>query len=226
MAKNWINTIRDDDARKRIGEYWNLMRSDQHEGKFWADQIKEYKEEPEKRLSLALNNLPLPAAFREAAIAIRAIIRSKRKVNEDFEDELTLLYWLAAIRSFMLDYAPRLEEPGYNVIESIPAKRMRSLNYDYSELGYNKLSLLNKTDVKWLTKAWGEPTTHRTLNDIHRELWDEYETRLISKRKQENKRQKSEWDQRLNAKQDNKGCSIFLVIMVTAILSWVWKLNG
>jgi len=221
MPKNWINIIGDDDVHKRIREYWDEMRSDLREDKFWADQIKEYKDEPEKRLSLALNNLPLPAAFREAAIAIRKIIRAKRKANEKFEEELTLLYWLAAIRSFMLEFAPRLEEPGFNVIESIPAQRLISLQYNYSQLGYEKLTLLNKTDVKWLTEAWGEPSSHKTLNDIHRELWDEFETKLINKRKKEDKRRQAEWDQLLNTKQDNKGCSILLVILLSVVLSLI-----
>ena len=221
MPKNWINIIGDDDVNKRIREYWDEMRSDLREDKFWADQIKEYKDEPEKRLSLALNNLPLPAAFREAAIAIRKIIRAKRKANEKFEEELTLLYWLAAIRSFMLEFAPRLEEPGFNVIESIPAQRLISLQYNYSQLGYEKLTLLNKTDVKWLTEAWGEPSSHKTLNDIHRELWDEFETKLINKRKKEDKRRQAEWDQLLNTKQDNKGCSILLVILLSVVLSLI-----
>ena len=122
----------------------------------------------------------------------------------------------------MLDYAPRLEEPGYNVIESIPAERLRSLQYDYSQLGYEKLTLLNKTDVKWLTGLWGEPTSHKTLNSIHRALWNEYETKLINKRKQEDKRRKAEWDQLLNTKQDNKGCSIVLFILFAVILAFTW----
>lgn len=198
------------------------MRSDLHDGKFWADKIKEYKDEPKKRLSLALNNLPLPAAFREAAIAVRAIIRAKRKLNEEFEEELELLYWLAAIRSFMLDYAPRLDQPGYNVIESIPAQRLRSIPYDYSELGYAKLNLLNKTDAKWLNEVWGEPSSHKTLNNIHRELWDEYETKLIKQRKEEDKRLQTEWDELLSTKQDNKGCSVVLVILIALLLSNMW----
>lgn len=222
MHKNWINTKSDNDAYERIHEYWEKMRSDLRGDKFWADQIKEYKDKPEKRLSLALNNLPLPAAFKEATIATRAMIRAKRKVNEKYEDELTLLYWLAAIRSFMLDYAPRLEEPGFNVVESIPGQKLHSLPYDYYHLGYKKLTLFNKTDVKWLTESWGEPTSHKTLNSIHRKLWDEYETKLINQRKQEDKRRQAEWDQLLNTKQDNKGCSTVLFILLAVLLAFAW----
>ena len=112
---------------------------------------------------MALDHLPLPAAFRNAAVSTRALIRMVKKIQETSERELTLLYWLAAIRSFMLDYAPRLKEPGFNVVESIPGRYLCSLPYTYSELGYRELSLLNKTDVKWLTEAWGEPISHTTL---------------------------------------------------------------
>lgn len=222
MSKNWINTKSDEDAHERIREYWDEIRSDLNDDKFWADKIKEYKDEPKKRLSLALNNLPLPAAFREAAIAVRALIRVKRRTNEEFENDLTLLYWLAAIRSFMLDYSPRLDQPGYNVIESIPAQRLRSIPYDYIYLGYEKLNLLNKTDVKWLNEVWGEPSSHKTLNNMHRELWDEYETKLINQRKEEDKRLQSEWDELLSTKQDNIGCSVVLVILIALLLSNVW----
>lgn len=222
MPKNWINTESENDAQKRIREYWDEMRPDLNQGEFWADRIKEYKDKPKKRLSLALNNLPLPAAFRESAIALRAIIRVKRKANEGFEDELKLLYWLAAIRSFMLDYAPRLEEPGYNVVESIPGQKLRSLPYDYSQLGYKKLTLLNKTDVKWLTEAWGNPTFHKTLNDVHKALWNEYETKLIAQRKREDKRRQDEWSQLISAKQENKGCSVVLLVFLPLIILLIW----
>ena len=182
MAENWTNTQNDDEARARVGEFWGQMRADIDAGQFWADRIKNYKDDPAKRLALALENLPLPAAFREAAVAVRTLIRAKRKAKAPFDEELALLYWLAALRSFMLDYAPRLREPGFNVVEAIPGQRLRSLRYKYSELGYRDLSLLNKTDVKWLTAAWGEPANHSTLNALCKEVWDEYETKLIEQR--------------------------------------------
>ncbi len=183
MAEDWTNTENDDEARVRVGEFWAGMRADVDAGQFWADRIKNYQGDPAKRLALALASLPLPAGFREAAVAVRALIRAKRKANEAFDEELTLLYWLAALRSFMLDYAPRLREPGFNVIEAIPGQRLRSLHYTYSQLGYRDLLLLNKTDVEWLTAAWGEPASHSTRHALCKEVWDEYETKLMEQRR-------------------------------------------
>jgi len=84
-----------------------------------------------------------------------------------------------------LPYADRLKEPGYNVIESIPGRLLRSLPIDYRQLGYNELRLLNKTDKKWLVEAYGEADAHTTLNRIHRRLWDEYEEKLLQRRRVE-----------------------------------------
>lgn len=183
MTDSWLDSQSDADAANHAENFWSALRGDDDAGAFWADRIRQYRDDPGKRLRLAMDNLPLPRAFREAAVAIRFMIRSKRKVGENYEDELGLLYWLAAIESFMLEYAERLQEPGFNVVESMPGRLVRSLRIEYNDLGYEKLELLNKTDVKWLTTAWGQPRSHTTLNQAYRGLWDEYETKLIEKRR-------------------------------------------
>lgn len=182
MKSRWLDTESDLSSEQQSSNYLNSLREDLKNGHFWADRIKKLKNEPDKRLQLALDNLPSPAAFREAAIALRAIIRNKRKANDPHEEELGFLYWLAAIRSFFLEYSTRLREPGFNVIESIPAKRIKSLEFSYLNLGYEKLNLLNKTDCKWLIEKWGEPQTHTTLNELQRNVWIEYENKLLEKR--------------------------------------------
>ncbi|GEP43089.1 hypothetical protein BGE01nite_23800 [Brevifollis gellanilyticus] len=92
-----------------------------------------------------------------------------------------MLYDLAAYESFMLDYSPRLRQPGYNVMESIPGNVITALEYSYARLGYKKLRLLNKTDVKWLVEAWGEPQKHTTLNALHKAVWDRFEATLLGR---------------------------------------------
>ena len=47
-------------------------------GVFWADYIKTLKDDPERRLAVARAYLPLPAAFRHAAVALRALIRRRQ----------------------------------------------------------------------------------------------------------------------------------------------------
>ncbi|MEO9886327.1 MAG: hypothetical protein ABJR05_12680 [Balneola sp.] len=185
MSKNrWLETKNDQESKFLSTQFWKALKDDLDAGDFWSDRIKKYRDEPKKRLNEALDHLPLPAAFREAAISIRALIRERRKSNESYEEELTFLYWLAALHSFMIPFAKDLNEPGYNVMESIPGKKLKSLPFDYKSLGYKKLELLNKTDCKWIKEQWREPKNHSTLNEMHRELWNEYERKLIAKRKQ------------------------------------------
>jgi hypothetical protein len=181
----WVDTGTDAEARHHRDAFWARLRADVQQGAFWADEIKQLHGDPPARLEKAIANLPLPAAFREAAIATRAIIRTKRKRGENWDAELGLLYWLAAIDSFRLDYSQRLQQPGFNVLEAIPAKTLFDLPFDYDTLGYKHLTLLNKTDVKWLTERWGEPSGHTTLNALHADTWRAYEDKAAERRNRE-----------------------------------------
>lgn len=132
-----------------------------------------------------MENLPVTGAFTEAAVAVRALIRDQRKKGQDGGSWLQLLYWLAAVASFSIPYSTVLQEPGFNVMETIPGEVIHGLRFSYRELGHKHLSLLNKTDIKWLEKAWGEPTSHSTLHELHKDVWGEYETRLYLQREAE-----------------------------------------
>lgn len=189
----WAATATDDDALNHVIRFWKGMREDLENGRFWADEIKKLRKKPNERLSASLRALPLPGAFRESAIALRALIREKRKAKEDCERELAFLYGLAALNSFMLPYSERLDEPGFNVFESIPAKTLFGLPFTYHKLGAEKLELLNKTDRKWFQEAWGEPDCHTTLYSLHSDVWRRYEDKLIEQRIQEEDSREQEW---------------------------------
>lgn len=189
MTESWLDTESSEETDAFSSYFWEQHRRQLADGSFWADRIKELREQPDERLHLALDNLPLPAAFREAAVAVRSIIRIKRKNKLNYDSELKLLYWLAAIKSFCVPYSELLHEPGYNVVAIIPGKEIRALDFSYSTLGYEELELLNKTDKKWITEFWGEPTAHTTLHVMHHDLWSKYEKKVASQRK--------EWMQRL-----------------------------
>ncbi len=171
-------------ATERAG-YWGQMSDSVQNGTFWADRIKSQRDAPQARLATALENLPLPAAFREGCVATRMLIRKFGVETAEGQEMLKLLYWLAAVESFMLDYAPILQQPGFNVMESIPGSVMRELPFTFDQLGCDRLRLLNKTDKRWLVDVYGPPSAHRTLNELHRALWDRFEGALATKRKRE-----------------------------------------
>src|SRR5687767_10173567 len=99
MIIRWLDTTTSAEAEARASAFWSAMRTDVNSGAFWADRIKAFRGDAPRRLELAMDHLPLPRAFSEAALALRAQIRAKRKTRESFQDDLSLLYWLAAIRS-------------------------------------------------------------------------------------------------------------------------------
>ena len=180
--KPWLQVKSDAEATSRSNEFWTGMSEDISAGEFWADRIKKYKNDPQMRLRIALDYLPLPAAFREASVALRSIIRTKRKDKQPHEEELALLYRLAAVCSFSIPYSEKLREPGYNIIESMPGAVIFNLSFDYRVLGYEKLELLNSTDKKWIVEAWGGPQGHSTLHEIYYGVWERYEEKLVKER--------------------------------------------
>lgn len=168
-------------------DFWERQRSSIAAGTFWADEAKKAGDEPEGRLRIALANLPLPGAFREAAVAVRNLIRQKRKAKASDEDELQLLYSLAAVESFVSAsaYIEELAEPAWNAIEMMTREDWQSLKYDWRTLGSNELPLLTKTDRQQMLERWGEPTEHTTLRQLHRDIWNRALNVLLERRVRE-----------------------------------------
>ena len=148
-------------------------------GDFWADR--RFGGDYAGRLKNAMENLPLPAAFRDSLIAVRGIIKAHIKAGNPYANELVLLYWLAALESFSMPHSEKLQSPGFNILISIPWNVITSLEFEYSTLGYQDLSL-KKTDIKWLTTAFGEPISHSSLIVMYRHIWDTHEEALVTKR--------------------------------------------
>lgn len=163
----------------------------QQKGKPPSKQKKETVD-PSIRLEAALHDLPLPASFRSAAIALRAIIRKKKKDGSDFESDLRQLYLLLAREDFLLrmHYFEDLG-PGYNVAASIPRKEWESLDMPYEQIGFNELSA-TKTDVKWFVEAWGNPQNHRSAQDFHKKEWERAVRKYRKRRQQEDEKRRRE----------------------------------
>lgn len=111
-------------------------------------------------------------------IALRSLIKSKKKDSAPYIDELYFLYWLASIKSFSVPYSQLLGEPGFNVLSRISGCEILDLCISYYEIGYEYLDLLNKSDVKLLIENFGEPQNNNVLYNIHYDLWHRYEIKL------------------------------------------------
>lgn len=241
MTEQWHKAETAEDVRAFSRKFWEKHRQDIKSGEFWADRIKALRGEPIQRLLAAIENLPLPAAFREAAIAVRSLIRECRQLNQPYGDQLELLYWLGAVSSFSVPYSTRLEEPGYNVMQAVPGQVLKGLPFSYDQLGYEKIELFNKTDINWLVESWGQPKSHSTLHELYQEVWKRYEDIVAAERKEQEKQSAAEWKALLksgsprqtrsnrqahngeeggNRHRGNRGFVIVL-IAVLAIIAWL-----
>jgi len=142
-------------------------------GVFWVDDFEQLEVNPTKRLLLARKYLPLPAAFREAATALRAMILSAARHQADGDDLLSQLYVTAAQENFLLTdpNVSGVNSP-YKLASSIPKTIWQQLPMPYSAIGYRRLRLLTPTDCDWLVGAWGEPDRHSTARAHHQAVWD------------------------------------------------------
>lgn len=175
----WFNETQED-VNKRIMSGINpSLGGTATEDSFWLTEVQRNKTNPYKRYQSALKGLPYPAAFREAALGLRAIIRDKAKNKQSFEKELTELYKIAVWQSFSMPYSERTKMVGYRILERIPGSVIANLDYDYQDIGYEKLELINKTDAKKLVELWGEPNGHKTLLEAYPKLWMKYEDEYI-----------------------------------------------
>jgi hypothetical protein len=181
-------------------DFWERQRSAIEQNAFWADEIRKGNGNPGNRLAMALKNLPLPAAFREAGKALRQIIRAHRAASTRVEEPLTMLYSLAAAESFVSAsaYIEELLEPAFNAIEMLSENDWRSLRFDYNQLGYQCLPLLNKADRKWIVDAWGEPEKHTSLRALYAEVWSAAVRALTDKRVAE---YAERWHQQITSEQ-------------------------
>ncbi|WP_074068789.1 hypothetical protein [Rhizobium gallicum] len=50
-------------------------------GEFWSHALNRTKDDPDQRYAMARRHLPLPAAWREMAVALRVKIRKAKKVK-------------------------------------------------------------------------------------------------------------------------------------------------
>lgn len=200
MTRRWMDIQSADEALQRYNdslasikvktdfevEYRSKEFENIESGHFWADRIKKVRDQPKLRLQIALENLPYPAAFKEAAIALRALIMERKKEKLDYEGLLHDLYSLAVVESYSIPYSTKLQMPGFNVVESTPGGLLFNLNYEYETMGFDKLQLLNKTDKKRMVSLWGEPKKHSTMHEMYNFIWVDYENKLSEQQEHKN----------------------------------------
>ncbi len=208
----WIETETDEEVEQRDAAIWDLTWQAtpngglqgsvpgprEEGGEFWYETLQKSKSDPEARFAIAQRHLPLPAAWDEMAVALRAMIRGDRKEGRDPEAHLRELYRLAAIWSFAVENAADRGR-GYGVLEMTPYARVAALEYSWDKIGCDELVLLKVTDRKWMREAWGEPTTHTTAKQLYADYYRQEDARVSRQNEARRARQRAKWEAEIDA---------------------------
>jgi len=122
--------------------------------------------------------LPQMGAFRQCCMVLRAQIRELKKKRQSYDDALEQLYRIAALADFFHGKTPNMKALPPSAIKQINFSRWEALRCPYAELGFKHLSLLTKTDAKWLVQQWGEPEEHAHMRELHLNQWKELHNSL------------------------------------------------
>lgn len=130
---------------------------------FPNEKAKQVRDDPETRYELGIQYLPLPAAFREAAKGLRAMVRERKREDTPFEQPLRQLYRLACVHNLV-------GQVGILSNRRLPPGVWKDEEFPYQEIGYEKLDLLGTRDRRRIEKLWGEPEAHRNVGAVLPEL--------------------------------------------------------
>lgn len=151
-----------------------------------TERLEKKPETNEERLARALTALPNEYAFMEAAVCIRKIISDAIKKRNDPREELFRLYRLAQQHAFLYGlYRLGWDHPENKIdsraglyphvaAEMATEADMEAIIGPYQEVGYQYLPLLNKTDIKRLVTAFGDPSDHVMPRERNKKLWERY----------------------------------------------------
>ena len=126
----------------------------------------------EAALQLCESALPQMGAFRQSCVVLRAQIRELKKKRQSYSHALELLYQLAAQADFFHGKTPNTKALPPSAVKQIDYAAWKAISSPYAVLGYKHVSLLTKTDAKWLVQEWGEPESHGYMRELHLAQWN------------------------------------------------------
>lgn len=142
----------------------------------WQSSIKELREagEFEKALILCRQFHPRIQAYQQSLVTLRAMIRDDINHQRNPAENLRELYRYAALADLFQSQSSYHEQlrkislPG-----SLAAEAHETFDLPYPHLGYRYLKMLNKTDIRQLRQAWGEPEHHQHTEAFLGQAWSD-----------------------------------------------------
>lgn len=126
----------------------------------------------EDALTVCQQAWPQWQSFEHSARVMRAAIRTHARDSRQYQHWLQRLYMLAAQASFLHDKVDGLPSPGRQRLTRLfTPQQVATLDMPWSQIGYQQLRLLTKSDRKQLAQWLGEPETHQSARIFHDKQW-------------------------------------------------------
>ncbi|ALO46122.1 hypothetical protein [Pseudohongiella spirulinae] len=138
----------------------------------WKQQSQLLKDSGDYESALQISQQAWPQwqSYQQAAVIMRAAIRSADAENSD--KWLIRLYQLAAQAGFLHDKIDGLPQPGWQTLaRQFSLQDLNAMHFDWHVLGYRHMRLLTKTDIRQMSKAWGEPENHQSAKQHYQKVF-------------------------------------------------------
>jgi DNA polymerase-3 subunit epsilon len=93
---------------------------------------------------------------------LRALIREARKAGEPYASLLQGLYGTAQLTALVAAWGPDAS----GLAQFVSKEDFKGVRPDYAGHGHEQLPALLKTDIKWLTEAYGTPPVHLGMPQV------------------------------------------------------------
>lgn len=125
-------------------------------------------------LSRCRREFPLWGAYNQACIILRTQLKQSQSASVQENALLEQLYALAASAEMLHDKSG--ETPALNLaqIRQLDLARLDSLTFPYRDIGYARLRLVRKNDIRLMQARWGRPEQHQLPRAYHREWWQTF----------------------------------------------------
>lgn len=143
------------------------------EPRHWQRRLKELRDAGDFDAALALSRAQYPRiqAFQQSLVTLRAALRQAQREKGEIDALLEALHFTAALADLFRPGAPLRPDPRRVDSAGLAAAAAERLALPYARVGYERLRLLTRTDVRLLVTAWGEPEAHRHAEEVAAEAW-------------------------------------------------------
>lgn len=125
-------------------------------------------------MTLCSAQQPLWGAFNQLCILLRGQLKTAGLEETEKLKLLTRLYRTAVVAELLHDKSDDTLHLSLAQLRDRDFRQAETLPMDYEKIGYARLRLIRKSDIKQMLTAWGRPEGHRLPRKVFEDWWLEF----------------------------------------------------